>query len=189
MRVMAEDRVKLFTQSILYTSRSAAGLKDKFLSDLLFSSLEKYIYSFISLDKQNVAQSEAREIQSRIDSLMEWLEAIVHYKLSDSVSPLLAKKALLEVAALIKKRTKKEIKKEKAQEEEIKFMALAINGVLKEKILNHISSNPNIRSNELTKAFSDVSERTVQRVVKELVQAGVVERIQGPGKAVLYIKR
>lgn len=187
---MAGERVKIFSQSIVLISRSAANLKDPFLAGIIYSSLERYIEAYLLLEKANrddVAQY-AISLSHRISSITEWLDAVTHYNLSPGSSPALARKTLLELQLIINKQTvKKEKKKEEVKEKiETIIVSPGLNAQLMEKIVEFVVGNPNSRPVEIAKNFPDVSERTVQRMLKELTVAGKLQRNNGGSKLVRY---
>lgn len=202
---MEETDYKKFVNAVVAMARIIYLLEDKFLVQKLYKKLNDFIIGYIKFLAQtmNVAQSiPNKELLSAINSLLELLEYLEHYKTISHIPLLLAQRRLLYIKLDLIKLTNKtkliqpEVKEQLPKvvpEDPTKLSAVNINlanddlrlSINKEKIIRFIKKSPSVRTKDIIEEFSILSARTVKRNLSELIQDGFLRKAT-KDKAVFY---
>ena len=177
-----EDRAKNFINTVIFVSRIFSGLKDRFLARKLYDKLYDFVFAY-------VAQSKGGDIRVATDALLDILDYLEHSKMT-SITPLLyARRSLFSFKLQSMRVPTKPTAVQKEEKESFaaipkpkKEVNLSGN---KQKILNYIKRSPDSRTKDIIYEFSVLSERTVKRNLKELVNDGLVKK-SSKDKAVYY---
>lgn len=212
-----EERTKNFINTVISVSRIFSGLKDKFLARKLYDKLSDFISTYVPSPRDNVAQpgfsninvaksdnivqhqdvaQYYHQLKITTDSLLELLDYLEHSK-TVATTPLLYARRSLFAFKLQLIRIQFESnppaggveKERKTVFSDVPKIKKEINlSVNKQKILNYIKRSPDSRTKDIIYEFSVLSDRTVKRNLKELVNGGLVKKII-KDKAVYYQTR
>lgn len=183
-----DEGLKNFISSIIFLVKLFAGLKDKFLAQKLYDKISGFITGYVNLltlKRDDVAQYSAFvKLKNQLDGLLELLDYLEHSK-SVSTTPLLyARRNLLNFKLNLIRLHHQSIQlvpKPKENKPSI-FVPQNIQSrnlkksSNKERIFNFIKHSPNSRTKEIIGEFNILSERTVKRNLKELIQEGFVRK-------------
>lgn len=202
---MEETDYKKFVNTVISLSKLFSYLKDGFLVEKLYKNLIDLIIGFIKFSAGKsmkgyseqdiyVAQCTAsKELLSEINSLLELSEYLEHYNAINASPLLLAQRNLLFVKLdLIKFTNKIKLIKPEASAGQCEVAPdnltiispaniysendekrLSVN---KEKIIHFIKRFPRTRTKDIIEEFSVLSERTVKRNLKELLNDGFIKK-------------
>jgi hypothetical protein len=165
---------------------------------------------FFQLPQHNVAQYQLKELVNSTNNLIDFLEYLAHTSKNNTVSFLIAQRSLLRFKLYIlqqhknkntidpekiagvsnssgveSKMSKAEIIKSLTPKNNDKKDKIKTNST-KDKILNYIKKRPEVRARDILFEFSSLSNRTVKRNLKELVDEGFLKKISEKG-AVYYL--
>lgn len=177
-----EERTKNFINTVIFVSRIFSGLKDKFLARKLYDKLSDFISAY-------VAQSAGGDIKVVTDCLLELLDYLEHSKMVAAAPLLYARRSLFAFKLQLIRIQPEQLTVEKERQ----AVSPAVPKIKKEinlsgnkqKILNYIKRSPDSRTKDIIYEFSVLSERTVKRNLKELVNDGLVKK-SSKDKAVFY---
>ena len=192
---MEEEHLKNFINSTIFLVKLFVGLKDKFLSQKLYDKISGLIAGYVGLFVLKGERAESGnashnlrfiELKNYIDSLLELLDYLEHSKIVP-ISPLLyARRNLLDFKlSLIKLHQYKSVSSVSKPKENKPIIFVSKNvqprnlkeSSNKERILNFIKKSPNSRTKEIIYEFSLLSNRTVKRNLKELLDEGFIKKI------------
>lgn len=194
---MSEESVKNFINTVILIAKIFSGLKDKFLARKLYDRLSDFVLAYSGKvgDKAggNVAQYSQGEVLASVNNLLELLDYLEHSKTAAATPLLYARRNLLAFKLqLIRSADKSNIAEEDRKEVSPAPSALRARikkeadvGGNKEKIFNYIKRSPNSRTKDIVYEFNILSERTVKRNLKELVDDGLLKKV-AKNKAVYY---
>ncbi len=201
MSRMEEKSFKNFANSIISLVKLLVGLKDKFLAQKLYNKTVGLIAGYIGLlnyreGNNSIASHniKANDLKNIVDGLLDFLELLEYSKYVSPTPLLYARKNLLNFKLdLVRKFYHKPIQTVFKQNEN-KPTPVTFRKTLqknhkgnsnKERIFNFIKHSPNSRTKEIVEEFSALSERTVKRNLKELIQEGLVSK-EAKNNAVYY---
>ena len=189
---------KNFSRFVAECGPVFSGLKDKFFYARLEGKLTKLTYSVFEVlgatDDKNLP-SRILNLNSTLDEYLELIEILSHlnivtaYKSARIIySGLCIKKSILEIMAY--RSNPAEDKKEANPviisghgadfRPQIQNSGLRPNQFLSSKngeaILSLIKNSPGIRSRDITVAMKPLSDRTIKRNLKHLIDAGMITR-------------
>src|SRR3989344_4452469 len=202
-----EDQVKNFINILIFLVKLFNGLKDKFLSEKLYEKISVFTAGFILFLKteksREIVQHDdmshnvvVQDLLNQCDNLLDFLDYLEHSKLT-AVTPLFYSRRnllnfKLELVKFKNKQTELPVRPKESNHKTSVFKKTSIskNNDLredsnKEKILSFIKRSPNSRTKEIVEEFSILSERTVKRNLKELIEGGLVKKLS-KNKAVYY---
>lgn len=188
---MQEESVKSFINTVIFAARIFPGLKDKFLARKLYDKLSDFVLTYSDKAGGNVAQYSQGEVLVSINNLLELLDYLEHSKTSALTPLLYSRRNLLVLKLQLIRTAEKPSSIEKERKEvspaipRIKIKKETNVGGNKEKIFNYIKRSPNSRTKDIIYEFSILSERTVKRNLRELVDDGLVKKVS-KDKAVYY---
>lgn len=202
---MEEANYKYFINTIVALARLFYLSEDKFLAQKLYKKLSEFAIEYIKFSAQvsYVAQSApGKELLAAINSLIELLEYMEHYKMINPIPLLFARKRLFSIKLdLIKLANKTKAPKPELKENSRKTAPENLNKILstdiqsnnndaelsvnKEKIIHFIKKSPGARTKDIIEEFSVLSARTVKRNLSELTQDGFLRK-SIKSKAVFY---
>lgn len=197
---MEEDSLKNFTNSVIFLVKLFAGLKDKFLAQKLYDKISGLIAGYIKLFNLKREEDEITshnvsfiELKNVADSLLELLDYLEHSKFVSTTPLLYARRNLLDFKLNLV-RLHHHSTQLKPKPKENKPPVFVSNNIQtknlkessnKERIFNFIKRSPNSRTKEIIEEFNILSERTVKRNLKELINAGLIKR-SSKDRAVFY---
>jgi len=194
---MEDSSNKSFLNVIILLSRLSVNLKDKFFSQKLYGkilSISNAYFDWIKIGDSpdtSVAQYKISRLLSFINETIELIDYLDYLKIAESSPLSLSRKYLLEFKLeflKIKKNIEEESSKpENETEPPVENVESDKSGkpvfnrkielnANEEKILDYIKQSPNIRVKEIVDEFSVLSERTVKRSLKELVNVGLLKK-------------
>ncbi len=181
---MQEESVKNFINTVIFVARIFPGLKDKFLARKLYDKLSDFIASLMS---HNIKQGNPLVA---INNLLDLLDYLEHSKTTFPTPLLYARRNLLALKLQLIRTAEKPSVIEREKKEKVSSVIPKIKEETdrsgnKEKIFNYIKRSPNSRTKDIVYEFSILSERTVKRNLKELVDNGLLKRVS-KNKAVYY---
>lgn len=202
---MEEANYKYFINTIVAIARLFYLSEDKFLAQKLYKKLSEFAFEYIKFSTRvsHVAQSASgKELLAAINSLIELLEYMEHYKMINTIPLLCARKRLFSIKLdLIKLANKTKASKPELKEDLLKTAPENLNKILptdiqsnndnaelsvnKEKIIHFIKKSPGARTKDIIEEFSVLSARTVKRNLSELTQNGFLRK-SIKNKAVFY---
>ena len=167
-----EDDIKVFSYSIISLAKLCLNLKDQFFIKRAYSKLVDLISCFISFATD---ERPKQELVAAIDGALEFLDYLEYLKLADDTPLFVAKKNLLNLKlSLVPELHPVETKNKTAvipSPQPPKEL-----GQAKEKIINLIRQNPEIRVKEIISQLT-FAPRTVKRYLAELVKDGVLKKL------------
>lgn len=173
-----------FTHSLVFISQLAVNCHDSFFSKKLFSHLEKYILSYLRfMNQQDSAKKE--EFFVILNILSDVLEDIKHLKLAALEPILKTQKSLLQVKLKLLKLPKIPEIEEAVSQEKIPLNKLSFLSPSEQKILSFVRRSQHARARDIIDELGSLSERTVKRSIKGLLNSGLLSKHQ-EDKAVYY---
>lgn len=204
-----EGRISKFIDTVIFLVKLFNGLEDKFMAEKLYEKLEGFVSSYIKFsnpekggrDSGNVAQSsKTKDLSNSIMSLLDFLDYLEHTNLTSTTPLLYSRRNLLDLKLYLLKRNIEsvqeppvKIKEEKVRITTNKSLSTVRSEALKEnsnkeRIFDFIKRSPSVRTRDIVDQFSVLSERTVKRNLKELIESGFLNK-QTKDNAVYYIVR
>src|SRR3989338_3517681 len=193
MSDMVEDSLKNFISSIIFLVKIFSGLKDKFLAQKLYDKISGFIVGYVKLFGLRGEGSDSmshnvvlKDLLNSVNGLLELLDYLEHSKVV-SISPLLyACRNLLDLKLSLIKSRQHQLAPSAPKPKEDKSVIFVSKNVKprnskensnKERILNFIKKSPNSQTKEIIYEFSLLSNRTVKRNLKELLDEGFIKKI------------
>ena len=191
MSRMEEESLKNFTNSIIFLVKLFAGLKDKFLAQKLYDKTSGLIAGYIRLFNQAKEEDSMShnvsflELKNNLDSLLELLEYLEHYKFVSTTPLLYARRNLLDFKLNLVRLHHQPVQSIPKPREDKPVVSATKNvrpkslreSSNKERIFSFIKRSPNSRTKEIIGEFSILSERTVKRNLKELIGEGLIRKL------------
>ena len=190
---MEEDGLKNFISSTVFLVKLFAGLKDKFLAQKLYDKISGFIAGYVKLfglrgEGFNIMSHNImlKDLLNSVDGLLELLDYLEHSKIVPTSPLLYARRNLLDFKLGLIKSHQHQLVPSVPKLKEDKPVAFVSKNVQprnlkesssKERILNFIKKSPNSRTKEIIYEFSILSNRTVKRNLKELLDEGFIKKI------------
>ena len=190
--MVEEDRQKNLINSIIFLIKLFVGLKDKFLAQKLYDKLSGLISGYIEFSRLNRTEGTShnvavKDLLNTTNNLLEFIDYLEHLKLVAPIPLLYSRRNLLEFKFGLIKLSKQFISSDSKEKENkpVSFPKIKTTrsdvelkeSSNKEKILNFIKRSPNSRTKKIIEEFSILSERTVKRNLKELIDEGFVHKL------------
>lgn len=173
-----------FIHSLVFISQLAVNCHDSFFSKKLFGQLEKYILSYLQFMRQQDS-AKRKEFLAILYILLDILEDIKHLKLAALGPVLKTQKSLLQVKLKLLRLPKIPEKEEGSSQEKIPLNKLSFLSPSEQKILSFVRRSQHARARDIIDELGSLSERTVKRSIKGLLNSGLLSKHQ-EDKAVYY---
>lgn len=195
-----EESLKNFISSIIFLVKLFAGLKDKFLAQKLYDKISGFIAGHVKLLNSRGEKDETMshniifiEFKNTVDNLLEFLDYMEHSKSVFATPLLYARRNLLDFKLnLVRLHNQPiQIAPKPIENKPTAFISKNVQprnfkeSSTKERIFNFIKRSPNSRTKEIVYEFNILSNRTVKRNLKELLNDGFIKKIS-KDKAVYY---
>ncbi len=200
-----QEIISRLSKTVIILAKIAARTDDAFVIRKIYKYLMSLLQNFIFLGKgeQNDHVAQYRTFQFALDSITEFLDYLEHHEMAPAIPLLRARKSLLELklsAAKVRPRRTPaaEAPPDKMPEQKTLTRHAPIPrhipsyrenvsdlGANKERIFRFIQQSPNARTKDIIEEFRLLSERTVKRNLKELIEGGFIQK-KAEHKAVYY---
>lgn len=201
---MGREDILKFTNSIILLAKLLTKIEDKFLAQKLHNKISNMVSAYV-MQYEASHNISCQSLANSIDNILDYLELLAHNSRSDGTPLLLAQRNLLKFKLHILKQTNLGASKA--------VPAVKVNGTLplmpeirtlkpilknksmrsvlksdssKERIYNFIKKFPDARTKEIIDEFNALSDRTVKRNLRELIDEGFLKKKSENG-AVYYL--
>lgn len=193
---MRGESLKQFSMLLVSLARLTAGINDAFLVRRLNADMMRIVaeYTLLSRGKDNVAQYRSLwKVKIIFESLINTFEHMNHFQVAPATPLAKAQRALcmfyrgvLQEWGTSAKEAPRVVKEKGGQK--TSRQKLSIHSPLthnQKKIFTFIQSFPNARTKDIIDQFNTLSDRTVKRSLRELMDAGFITK-RAEHKAVYY---
>lgn len=201
-----DRRYSKFIDAVIFLVKIFEGLEDRFMAEKLYTKLNSFMVDYINFfqfwdgeQRVGVAQySKLKEVVNSIEGTLDLLDYLEHAKLLQDTPLLYSRRNLLNVKLELlsfypksdhhsdsqKEETVGDVVATTAETSKVISKSLRENSN-KEKIFNFIKRSSAARTKDIIEEFSILSQRTVKRNLKELIQDGLLAK-QVKSNAVYY---
>lgn len=190
----SDDYIKKFTAAMVFSSRMSSGVKDQLFLQKLYRSLSDLSRAHAAFLKEE-NEKNISEVSHCIRRVMDSVDYCEHLELAALIPLLQARQALLRLARVFStkkektrpitqpvKNTSEHASPPKPRQELLDQPHLSEN---QEKIFKFIRQSPNVRAKDIIDGFGLLSDRTVKRSLKELINSGLIKKKE-ENRAVYY---
>ena len=193
---MGEEELKQFKECLLNLLRILVLTTDSFFYRKLDERINKLSLAFLKIAGEpagtDVAQYNLSTLTSEINLAIELLESMDYLKTVSPAPLAISAVGLLKLKLLILKKSRSERKMAGLEKQNTEISALKKTKTAKleadsnkEKILKFIKQFPDVRTKDIIDEFNGLSERTVKRNLKELMEEGFLRK-RMEDRAVFY---